>query len=269
MKRCASTGVHRPVWVPARLALVGILSAASSVAAAAVMTDPALNQLRTRVEQSATAPQRVTALWSLAEALAARGALLEAERALRQAAAESSGAEESRGTALRLGEVLTAAGNLEEARRELDAVTAAAGSLPAKDLLALREALGNLAVRNGDLNAAEKAFDAAADTARAQGASAARARDLCNALRARLDRNEIANLEPLLHSLDDSVSALAPGEERAVLELAAGDLQERAVRDFRSPVALRERAYLSFTRARAEASSVATRAYASGLRGAL
>jgi CHAT domain-containing protein len=269
MTRCASTGNRRPPWARARAALIGVLCAASLAAGAAVLPDAVLTQLRTRVEQSTTAPQRVTALWSLADALSARGLLLEAQRALRQAAAQSSTAEERRGTALRLGEVLTAGGNLEDARQQLDGVAAAADALPAPALIVLREAQGNLAVRSGDLAAAEKAFNAAADTARAYGANAARARNLSNALRARLDRNEIANLETLLHSLDEGVSTLPPGEERATLELGVGDLYERAVRDFRSPVALRERAYLSFSRARAEASTVATRAYAAGLLGAL
>ena len=242
---------------------------ASIAGVAAPAPDPALTQLRLRVERSTTAPQRVTALWSLADALSDRGLVLQAERTLREAAVQSSDADEMRGTALRLGEVLTTSGNLEEARRQLDTVAAAADSLHASDLLLLREAQGNLGVRTGDLVAAEKAFDSAAAAARANGAEATRARNLSNALRTRLDRNEIAGLEQRLRSLDDLVSMLPPGERRATLELAVGDLYERSVRDFRSPVALRERAYLAFTRARAESTTVATRAYAAGLLGGL
>jgi CHAT domain-containing protein/tetratricopeptide (TPR) repeat protein len=262
----AASGDEKPRSMGARVVLTLLLSL-GGVAAAAAMTDPALTQLRARVAESTSDAQRVGALWSLADALAARGEVLEAERTLTAAAALSGTPEQSRGTALRLSEVLTAGGNLEEAHRQLD--TVAADSLSPSDLIALREAQGNLAVRNGDLTGAETAFNAAADAARANGADAIRARDLSNALRARLDRNDIAGLEKLLRSLDEAIAALPPGEERAILELALGDLDERAVREFRSPVSLRERAYLAFSHARGEAATVATRAYAAGLLGAL
>jgi hypothetical protein len=120
-----------------------------------------------------------------------------------------------------------------------------------------------------DLLLAEQDFEAEEADARSLGLASAEARARINALRARLDRKDIAGLEDRLQSLDTFTSALPRGEETATIRLAVGELTERAVREFRSPVALRERAYSAYTGVQEESTNSATRAYAAGLLGAL
>jgi CHAT domain-containing protein len=209
------------------------------------------------------------ALWQLSDALIERGGILEAERSLRLAAGESTDSALKLGTAVRLGAALTLSGHIDEAHVQLKSVESAIASLTPEQLIRLRQAEGNLAVRIGDLTAAEDYFTSEASAAHGIGATAAEARARINALRARLDAKNIAELEKTLDSLYIAVTSLPGGEETAKLLLAVGDLCERAVQEFRSPLAYRGRAFAAFELALHEATSVATQAFATGHLGAL
>jgi CHAT domain-containing protein/predicted negative regulator of RcsB-dependent stress response len=242
---------------------------ASLPAGAAATGDPQLTELRSHVSQARVPQQKVHALWALADSLAERGDLLEAERDLRLAAADSNDAVLKQGSTIRLAAVLATSGNIDEAQVLLKSVADEAASLAPEDLVRLRQAQGNLAVRRGDFAAAEKAFAAEAGAAQAMHANSAELRARINALRARLDQNNIADLELNLDSLFASTVSLPLGEESAKLLLAVGDLIERAVQEFQSPVPLRAKAFLAYSRAQKEAESTSTRAYAVGLLGGL
>ena len=198
-----------------------------------------------------------------------RGNILEAERTLKLAAEESTDNRLRLGTAVRLGAALTLTGNVDEARVQLKSVEFAVASLTPEHFIRLRQAEGNLAVRTGDLTAAEEYFISEASAARTIGATAAEARARINALRARLDAKNIAELERTLDSLYALVTSLPRGDETAKLLLAVGDLCERAVQEFKSPLAYRARAFAAFELALHEATSVATQAYAIGHLGGL
>jgi hypothetical protein len=257
-------------WIIAPLTLACALSLVSLASSASgPLSDPQLATLRIDVEKSTSQPQHVKALWTLADALSDRGLLLEAERTLREAETLSRDAAQTRGTALRLGAVLVAGGKVDAAREELKLVESPSEALSPTEQLFLRQTEGNLAVRTGDLVLAEQDFEAEEADSRSLGLTSAEARARINALRARLDRQEVAELEERLQSLDTFTSALPSGEETATIRLAVGELTERAVREFRSPVALRERVYSAYTGVQAESTNAATRAYAAGLLGAL
>jgi CHAT domain-containing protein len=254
-----------PFWVCAGL----FLSGPAAAAAASAIAQPALTQLRARLDHADTPAARVEASWALADELLNQGLVLQAERTLRDAGVQATDAAHGSGTALRLGAVLTAAGKYDEARAQLEAAELNESSLSTSDQRRLHEVLGRSAVEGGDLVAAERAFNAAADSAHAAGDPVGEMRARINALRTRVDRKEIAGLEDRLQSLDSMGSSLPGGQESAVLRLSLGELFERAVREFRSPVALRARALANYTRAQQEAAKVSTRAYAAGLMGAL
>jgi CHAT domain-containing protein len=231
--------------------------------------DSTFLSLHSRVQMARSAHERVMALWSLADAQAARGSVLEAERTLRFAASVAADTEQKLGSALRLASVLASAGDVEEARLQIKAVETSQASLAPADRVALHGAEGNLAVRMGDLSAAERLFNLQAAAAQEQGAKLVEVRARINAMRARLDRQEIGQLESRLHLVYVQTIALLPGEERAFLLLDIGELIARAVSNFRSPAEERAYAFDAYTRARQEATSATTRAYAAGLLGAL
>ncbi len=243
------------------------LSSAGFAAPPVVGSD--LAALRANLDRAKSAREEVSARWALADALLDRGLALEAERTLRVAAAHATDNAQRLGTALRLGAALSATGKVDEAREQLDAVESAAASLPAQEVILLHQARGALAVRSGDLVAAEQAYEAEAAAASAAGAAAAEVRARTNALRARLDRKEIAEVEQRLAFLDKLATALPPGEEAAMLLLAVGDLFERDVQEFRAPVEQRASALDAYLRARDYATNPSTRAYAFGLLGSL
>lgn len=240
----------------------------TSVAASEPSGAPAdLSTLRSAVVRASGA-QRISARWELADELTARGQLLEAERTLREAAALPEDVGQQRGTALRLVGVLTAQANTEGASEQL-ALAKSSGEPSATERVMLEEVEGNLAVRNGDLASAERAFLAEADQAHAQGIAASEARARVNALRAHFDRKEIGGVEERLQGIEQTVEALPAGQQRTLLKLATGELYARAVREFLFPVALRAHAYTDITRAQGETQDPRTQAYAAGLLGQL
>jgi len=208
-------------------------------------------------------------LWALADAQVEEGELLEAQRSLRLAAQLSKDPMQRLGTALRLGAALTLTGNVDEAGVQLKSAEFGVSSLSAEDLVRLRQAEGQLAVRNGDLTAAEKFFNEAAISAHRMAAGPAEAAARINALRARLDQKNLAQLESSLDYLFQFVASLPPGEQTAQLLLSIGDLCERSVQEFRSPLDQRSHAFDAFSLAQQQATSMATRAYATGYLGSL
>lgn len=246
------------------LGLVLVCSTWTGWGVAASGSDSPLQELRLAASRSSGA-QHVSALWALADALSDRGDLLEAERTLGEAAAGPEDAIQRRSTALRLAAVLTAAGQTEEAGTQLQLVDAAGGASAGSERLMLKEVKGHLAVRSGDLAGAEQAFDSEMAEAHTLGQSATELRAGVNALRAHLDRQQIDGVEERLQNLEGLLGQLPGGEEHATLELAVGELYERAVREFLFPVALRARAYAHITSAQAATQSVRTQAYAAGL----
>jgi CHAT domain-containing protein len=216
-----------------------------------------------------TESRSITALWSLADSNLARGNLTEAERILRDAAVHARSDPDKAGTSLRLGLVLTSSGNIADARQELDAAEALRSALTGPVQSQLSLAQGGLAARIGDFVAAEQFFERATSEAKLAGSPSGETRGKLNALRARLDRRELAELESRLSDIYALGSRLSSGDEAATLLIAAGELQRRAVNEFRSQTSLRQFAYQSFNRAREYAQSDSTRAQALGFLGAL
>jgi CHAT domain-containing protein len=254
-------------WIARACGTAALLLVLQSSVAAFGASGPAetsLSDLRSQYQRAASGAPRVRAAWQLADALAQQGLLLQAQRILQDAELQSNTDSEKRETALRLAAVWVEMGDTEGAGQQLGLVGPTESLPPAQRVLAHRVA-GQLAVRGGDLIGAEKSFLAQAGDAQALGDHGEEARARINAMRARLDRQDIAEIDTRLVELDKATQSLPPGEERASLELAVGELYERAIQEFRSPVTLRGNAYGVMTRARGEATSTATRAYATGL----
>lgn len=259
----------RSTWVLGPAFLTLALLSVTPTTEATPPTDPELAALRSQVANAKSPQQQVQALWALSDLLIDHGDLLEAERSLRLARANSRDAAQEYGTAIRLGAALTMTGNIDEARTLLQSFDAASASLSPEDLLRLRQAEGDLSVRNGDFAAAAKSFEAEAGAAHTIGAASAEVQARINSQRARLDQKDIAGLEQNLQSLYSLTLSLPSGEQRAKLLLAIGTLSERAVQEFQSPPAQRAQAFLAFSRAQKEALTVSTRANAAGLLGGL
>lgn len=250
-------------------AFVFVLATASLAVTSLALADASLGDLRMRVERAGSPNERVERLWALADAQSQRGLLNDAERTLRAAAAQSATPPQQAATALRLGTVLGATGQAEEAARELTIADGGRSSLSVPERIALDQAHGIVAARNGDFVAAETAFEAAAGTAHSSGSSVEELRARLDALRARMDRKDIASLEERLKSLESASGALPRTNESAVLLLAIGGLFERSVQEFRSPPELRGHALGLYRRAAELADDATTRAYVKGLTGAL
>jgi len=200
--------------------------------------------------------------WATADAQLTSGHLSDAERTLRTVAAESITIEQKSVTALRLGIVLTSMGRVDEARSELELATQS----DAVSRQRLLSANGVLLARSGDFDGAERLFTQAAEAANSP---LDQATEELNAIRARLDRHELSDLEQRLQALYQLVWSLPPSERTAQLLLGVGDLHRRAVTEFQFSAELRAPAHEAFLRAREFAQTAATRGYATGLLGAL
>jgi CHAT domain-containing protein len=211
----------------------------------------------------------VPQLWALADARLMQGQVLEAERILRVAESRSNTPRVRAGTALRLGNALTAGGRIALAKEQLDAAAAQSTELSREERVRLLEARGNLAVRSGDLLTAERQFEQAVSEARAGQLASLQVRERINLIRARLDRKNIGRLELELEQLHGEVQQLPRGDDTAMLLLAAADLHRTAVKEYRSPSVLRANAFNQLTRAIEYAESDSARAYAYGFMGAL
>jgi len=259
---------RRRIVVKARgltVVLLGLL-AATGAFTRPLDSDSQIRALRAAVAAS-SGPQQLSASWALADALADRGELLAAERVLREAASAPQDETERRSTALRLASVLTLAGQIDEAQKDLLNAQAGGGPGSVADRLRLHNVQGILAERTGDFARAERAFDTEAVEAHAQGQTSIETRARLNALRAHLDQEQIDGVAPRLQTVDTLLAGVPQGDVRAQLELSTGELYERAVHEFLFPVALRARAYADLIRGQADARSDRTRAYAAGLLG--
>jgi CHAT domain-containing protein len=212
---------------------------------------------------------RVTAAWTLADAQTRAGNLIAAEQTLVEAGSVADSDSLRAGTAVRLGWTQASRGKAVEAARQLATAESLVAALSPPDRLQLRFAEGLLAVRLQDYLEAESHFESAALEARLQGAAHDDVRARVDALRARLDSQEIAALETRLAELQQAAMRLPASEETARLLGAVGELHRRAINEFRSPLGLRRDALAALDRSRAYAQSDWTRAFAIGLIGAL
>jgi CHAT domain-containing protein/predicted negative regulator of RcsB-dependent stress response len=249
-------------WFTVLLATVALCGFSS-------LAEASIDTARAAVEHAGSATERVPALWQLADAEVAVGNLSEAASVLREAAALASSPQEKTQTALRLGILLTASGDIDGAAPLLAQVEAAGGSLSAQQVVQLRIAQGGLAARSGDFTKAERDFDAATAAADAASMPFDKSRAELNALRARMDRVELAGLDERLSRTDAGIRQLPRGEAAATLLIGMGELFRRAINEFQFPTGLRRAAHADFTAARACADADATRAQALGFLGAL
>jgi CHAT domain-containing protein len=217
----------------------------------------------------ASAAEVVSDQWRIADAQLAAGSAREAEQTLRAAAATARNDADRAGTALRLAAALLRRGNTAEATTQLATAQAASALLSSEDRRRLPVLQGMLAVRVGDYLAAEKHFDAAAAAERAGGTPAGVAQARIDALRARLDRSELAELDQRLNDLYNLVIALPASDANSRLLVATANLYRTAINDFLSPVALRRFAYTALEKARTSARYADSRAFAVGFLGAL
>ena len=212
---------------------------------------------------------RVTSAWTLADAQTRAGNLIAAEQTLLEASSVADSDALRAGTAVRLGWTQASRGQAVEAARQLATAESLVAALSPPDRLQLRFAEGLLAVKLQNYLEAESHFESAALEARMQGAAHDDVRARLDALRARLDSQEIAALETRLAELQQACMRLPASEETARLLGAVGELHRRAINEFRSPLGLRRDALAALERSRAYAQSDWTRAFAIGLTGAL
>src|SRR5262249_9152528 len=146
-----------------------------------------------------------------------------------------------RQTSLRLARALATGSQLEEAAQQRAIAEREAGRLTPTDELVLLEVQGSLAVHKGDLALAEQSFETEAAKAHDLALPLVEAGARLNALRTRIDREDIAGLEERLETLAALIATLPDGQDRALLEISVGELFARAVREFRSDASLRSR----------------------------
>jgi len=216
-----------------------------------------------------TTAARVMAAWTLADAQTRAGNLIAAEQTLIGASSIADNDALRAGTAVRLGWTQASRGQTVDAARQLAVAQSLEAQLSPPDRLQLRFAEGLLAVRLQDFLKAESRFESAAVEAKSQGAAQDEVRARLDALRARLDSQEIATLETRLAELQQAAERQPASEETARLLGAVGELHRRAINEFRSPLGLRRDALAALQRSRSYAQTDWTRAFATGLIGAL
>ena len=249
--------------------LAGLLLGALLAGPAAAQPSRTLAELREIAASSEDRSARLDALWALADRLRDQGKLRDALRTCSQAAAISETDRELAITSLRRAGVALGLGLTTEAEGLLAFVRARAQSLDPATRIVLQLEEGNFAVESDNLTEAIERFDEAAAAAVEIQDPALEARARINALRARLDDQDLRRLDAQLGTIDAVVSGLPPGDESAMLALATGDLYRRAVADYRSDRALLGDAHRHYENARRIAQSPALRAYAYGFLGAL
>jgi CHAT domain-containing protein len=211
----------------------------------------------------------VEAQWRKADSQLAEGAASEAEQTLKIAALLAKTDAERAGTALRLGAAFVRRGNLAEATRELTLAQQLSSALSPTDARRLPVTQGLLAARQGDFLNAERQFEAAAAAEKSGGSLSGEVQARVDALRARFDRSELADLEPRLAALYNLAMKLPRADASARLLVAVANLHRTAVNEFLAPVALRRYAYTALETARTSARYAGTRAFALGFLGAL
>jgi len=226
-------------------------------------------QLRQIAAESSDRRERLGALWTLTDQLRDQGKLRDALRVVTDARTFSETDTELAITSLRRAGIALGLGLTTEAEGLLAFVRARESLLsPATQIVLLLEE-GNFAVESENYQEAIAAFDRAAEQAQTLSDPALEARARINALRARLDDQDLQRLDAQLAAIDGLVNELPGGNESAMLALATGDLYRRAVADYRSSRALLGAAHRHYEHARDVARSPTLRAYAYGFLGAL
>ncbi len=172
-------------------------------------------------------------------------------------------------TGIRLGGVLCGLGRYEEAQSTLDQVAAAAGRLEPAERAAYLLELGNVTVETGALSDAAALFRESATFADQANMPVLAARASLNALRAKLDQKDIANLERELNALSARLKTMGSGRSIAQLWISLGDVGRRAVTDFAFPPEWRGHALAAYRQAQNLTTDPVILGWAAGFTGAL
>ena len=213
--------------------------------------------------------ERLGALWALADFYRNQGKYREALRYIESAEAESRTDVERSLTALRGGGIATGLGLYAQASSLLTVAYNSKALLDWGSSIALEMELGRLAVEQDSLDTAVSHFDAAAAEASNAGYPNLEVKARINALRARMDNQDLAGLENRLADLQGQLGELDRNDQTAFLLVSSGDLHRRSVEEFRSDKALLGVAYDNYMTARDLARTDGTRGYVYGFLGAL
>jgi CHAT domain-containing protein len=213
--------------------------------------------------------ERLEAAWEQADQDRAKGQYREALRQLEIAQAESRSESELAQTALRAGGVATRLGRYAQAASFLEVAQDRRALLDSGSSIVLEMELGYLAVELDSLNSAVRHFGNAAKDARKGGLLELEVRATINALRAQMDNQDLAGLESRLADLQDRAGGLDRSDDTAFLLVSVGDLQRRAVDEFRSDLVLIATAYENFKLAMEFARTDRTKGQVYGFLGAL
>ena len=228
-----------------------------------------VGSLREMLESADSREEQLSAWWALADVYREQGKYREALRSIEKADAVSQTKLEQTLTALRWSGIAIELGLYEESSALLTVANEGKSLLDESSAVALELELGHLAVEQKRLNQAVGHFDVAISQANRAQLPFLEAKSRVNALRARMDNQDLAGLEDRLAELHRLVGELGPGDQSAFLLLASGDLHRRAVNEFRSDQALLGVAHDDYLQAREYAESVKTRSYVLGFLGAL
>ncbi len=228
-----------------------------------------VGSLREALESADSREEQLSALWALADLYRQQGKYREALRSIEKADAVSQTNLEQSLTALRWGGIAIGLGLYDQASSLLTVASEGKSLLDESSAVALELELGHLAVEQKFLDKAVGHFDVTVSQANRAQVPVLEAKSRVNALRARMDNQDLAGLEDRLAELHRLVGELGQGDQAAFLLLASGDLHRRAVNEFRSEQALLGVAYDDYLQAREYARSAKTRSYVLGFLGAL
>ena len=225
--------------------------------------------LRSALSNAKDHGETLGALWALADFYRNQGKYREALRYIEIAESESLTDVERSLTALRAGGIATGLGLYAQASSLLTAAYNGKALLDWGSSIALEMELGRLAVEQDALDTAVAHFDTAAAEASDARYPRLEVKARINALRARLDNQDLARLEDRLADLQRQLGELDRNDETAFLLVSSGDLHRRSVEDFRADKALLGVAYDNYMTARELAQADSTRGYVYGFLGAL
>jgi CHAT domain-containing protein len=231
--------------------------------------DSSADSLRITLSIADNREERLGALWALADFYRNQGKYREAQRYIESAAAESRTDVERSLTALRGGGIATGLGLYAQASSLLTVAYENKALLDWGSSIALEMELGHLAVEQDSLDTAVSHFDAAAAQASDARYPNLEVKARINALRARMDNQDLAGLENRLADLQGQLGELDRNDQTAFLLVSSGDLHRRSVEEFRSDKELLGVAYDNYMTARELAQTDGARGYVYGFLGAL
>lgn len=229
----------------------------------------AVASLESALAGAVSREEKLRTLWSLADLYREQGNYQDALQSVHQADALVQSSFEKSITALRWGGIAISLGRYTEASAMLSIARGGRSLFDRGTIAALELELGHLAAETDDLDEAVGHFDTAVAEAGRAGLPLLETRSRVNAIRARMDNQDLSGLEDRLAELHQLVNDLQPGDQSAFLLLACGDLHRRAVNEFGSPKSLLGDAYDDYVRAERNANSMHIRGYAYGFLGAL